>query len=105
MTEAELQDAVIELAHLFGWRVAHFRAARTKSGWATPVAADGKGFPDLMMARRERLIFAELKSAKGKLTLEQEEWMSALRHTGSTLAVWYPRDWESGVIEDELRSA
>ena len=47
MSERELQDAVIQLARLLGWRVAHFRPAMTTRGWRTPVSADGAGFPDL----------------------------------------------------------
>ena len=70
MTETELQAAVIEVAHLFGWRCAHFRPAMTKHGWRTPVAADGAGWPDLLLCR-ERTIAVELKSAKGRLSLEQ----------------------------------
>jgi hypothetical protein len=46
LSEAAFTDAVIELARLGGWRVAHFRPARTASGWRTPVQGDGAGFPD-----------------------------------------------------------
>src|SRR6202042_1235579 len=78
VTEAELQHGVIELARLLGYRVAHFRPALTTKGWRTPVEADGKGFPDLVLARPGRLIFAELKTNTGRATLEQGEWLSAL---------------------------
>ena len=58
MSEAVLQDAVIELANLKGWTVAHFRPAQNARGdWRTPVAAQGKGFPDLVMVRRDQLVF------------------------------------------------
>jgi hypothetical protein len=53
-SEASFLEQIIDLAHLFGWRVAHFRAARTFSGWRTPVQGDGKGFPDLVLCRRRR---------------------------------------------------
>lgn len=59
-TEAMFQIEIIELARILGWRVAHFRPAQTRHGWRTPVAADGKGFPDLVLVR-ERVIYAELK--------------------------------------------
>ncbi len=50
MTHAELQAAVIDCAHMFKWRVAHFRPAQNSRGdWFTPVAADAKGFLDLTM--------------------------------------------------------
>jgi hypothetical protein len=102
MTEAELSDNVIELAHLFGWRVAHFRAARTAHGWRTPVAADGAGWPDLTMVRGGQLIFAELKSASGKLTDFQQIWLDELGKVG-TAVVFRPADWASGEVERVLR--
>jgi hypothetical protein len=49
VAERDFQSAVVPCARLFGWRVAHFRAAQTKHGWRTPVEADGKGFPDLLL--------------------------------------------------------
>ena len=103
MTEKELQAAVIELAHLYGWFVAHFRPAQNARGdWRTPVAADGKGFPDLVMVRREQLMFVELKSAKGRLSPEQEIWIAKLDDTCAEVFVWYPKDWLDGTIEDFL---
>mgnify|MGYP003677610739 FL=1 len=78
ISEAQFQKQVIQLAQLLGWRVAHFRAAQTSRGWRTPVAADGAGFPDLVLARRGQLIFAELKTQRGKLSNAQECWQEAL---------------------------
>lgn len=91
MTERELQDAVIELAQLLGWRCAHFRPARVMRGgretYETPFAADGKGFPDLVLVRAGRLIFAELKSAKGVVSPEQAEWIADLERVQEALTV------------------
>ena len=94
-TEAEFQRLVVEAAQLHGWHVAHFRPARTQSGgWATPMQGD-KGFPDLVMARGGRVIFAELKSEKGRLTDEQRSWMGALtgrpEYSWNTWQVTEPR--------------
>lgn len=103
MTEAQLQSAVIELAHLLHWRCAHFRPAQTQTGrWLTPVAADGAGFPDLLMARGQVLIAAELKTAKGRLSPAQTEWLDALSNA-CDVYVWRPQDWSSGRIEQVLR--
>lgn len=99
-TEAQLQDAVIELATILQWTVAHFRPARTEKGWRTPVAAHGKGFPDLLLAR-ERVVAIELKSERGRLTPEQAEWLDVLAIAGVECHVFRPSDWRA--IERTLR--
>jgi len=113
MTEAELQKAVVDTAHLFGWRCAHFRPALTQSGrWVTPVAADGKGFPDLVLVSSTTVAFIELKGTRGRESDEQKEWLSALTRVAGSAAngrvplhvdVWKPADWTSGAIEEFLR--
>lgn len=106
MTEAQLQDAVIDCARLLGWRVAHFRPARTERGWRTPVSADGKGFPDLVMVRGGRLIFAELKQRGKRPSGEQQAWLDALAMVGDRTVqtfLWTPAHWQDGVVEARLR--
>lgn len=93
-TEAGFQRAVIELARLYGWRVAHFRPAQTGKGWRTPVQADGAGFPDLLMCRGGRIIAAELKAERGRVSAEQIDWLAALEAAGCETFVFRPRDWE-----------
>lgn len=85
-TEAELQAAVIDLARLYGWRVAHFRASRTKRGWSTAVAADGKGYPDLTLVRPPELLFVELKGEQGRVSPEQLVWLEQLDQVGQAVA-------------------
>lgn len=102
MSEAQLQDAVVELAQLLGWEVAHFRPARTTDGWRTAVSADGKGFPDLTLVR-DRVIFAELKSDIGKLSPDQDRWAACISDAGCQHEVWRPEQWRSGEIEFVLR--
>jgi hypothetical protein len=104
MTEAQLQQAVIECAHLLGYRVAHFRPARTAKGWRTPVEADGAGWPDLVLVRGPRLLFVELKSSRGSLAPAQVEWKQALEWAGETVYVWRPEDWAGGAVETVLRA-
>lgn len=103
MNEAQLQQAVIELARLLGWRVAHFRPAMTAKGWRTPVEGDGKGFPDLVLVRGTRLIFAELKSDHGRLSIEQQEWNHWLILATPEVYVWTPEKWSDGRVEAMLR--
>ena len=98
ISEAEFQKQVTELAHLRRWRVASFRRVRVqrKSGavyWETPVGADGKGWPDLVLCRGIRLIFAELKIGKNKTTPEQVAWLDSLAMTGAETYIWRPEDW------------
>lgn len=82
MTEADLQQNIIELANLLGWRVAHFRPALCKVGgrlvYRTAVSGQGKGFPDLVLARAGRVLFIECKAEKGKLSPEQLDWLEVL---------------------------
>lgn len=65
----------------------------TKRGrWVTPVQGDGAGFPDLFMLRFNRAICAELKSAKGKTTVEQKTWLAAAMLANIEVYVWRPKD-------------
>jgi hypothetical protein len=91
VSEAAFQDQVIQLAHVYGWRVAHFRPAQTSKGWRTAVAADGKGFPDLVLVR-DRLIVAELKARTGRPTPEQHAWLEATARAGVETYMWRPAD-------------
>ncbi len=97
-TEADLLSWVLDVAHLYGWRVAHFRPAMTQHGWRTPVQADGKGWPDFVLvhpSKTKPLLFVELKSEKGKLTPEQETWLRDLAVCPHVqVFVWRPSDRE-----------
>jgi hypothetical protein len=92
MMESEFLAAVIDLAHAYQFKCAHFRPALTGRGWRTSVSADGKGFPDLVLTGRGRVIFAELKSDHGVLRLDQRGWIKALRESGAEVFVWRPAD-------------
>jgi hypothetical protein len=90
--ERDWQRYVIDLARTLGWRVAHFRPAQTQTGrWVTPVAADGAGFPDLVLVR-DRVVFAELKTNTGKVAPQQVLWRDAIIAAGAEHHVWRPRD-------------
>jgi hypothetical protein len=102
LLEKDLQRAVIDLAHLMGWRVAHFRPAQTARGWRTAVEADGKGFPDLVLTRGGRVMFRELKCNGGKASPEQEQWLRDLTAGGQDAGVWTDRELRTRIV-DELR--
>lgn len=92
--EEQLQNWITQLAKLSGWRVYHTYDSRR----STP------GFPDLTMvhAGKGRVIFAELKSTKGRVTKAQKEWLADLAATGQEVYIWRPTDWVAGTIRDTL---
>ena len=103
MKESELQGAIIEMAQFFGWLVAHFRTSLDVHGnYQTAVAGDGSGFPDLVLVR-ERIIFAELKVGKNKLSAAQEAWRDAILTAGGNWVEWRELNWTSGEIEGILK--
>lgn len=99
-TEKQFMKAVIDLAHSYGWSIAHFKTAHIQradgvSYYATPVQADGEGFPDLVLAKRgEPIYFIELKTNRGKLTERQENWLYLLNRGSSPAMVFRPCEWE-----------
>jgi hypothetical protein len=94
VSEAALQSQLIDVARLLGWKVAHFRPARTARGWRTPVAADGAGFPDLLLLR-DRLVVAELKAERGRLSPAQQEWLDAFQAANIEAHTWRPADFDA----------
>ena len=103
VTEAEFQTAVVELAELCGWLLYHFhdsrREVRRREGTRLFIGdAATSGFPDLVLVRPPEVLFAELKSEKGRMTAKQEKWREALSQcTGVRYYLWRPSDW--GEIE------
>lgn len=93
-SEASFMASVLDYAKLRGWRRAHFRPAQKKNGgWITAVQGDGAGFPDLVLVRGHRVIYAELKSERGKLSDEQARWIADLEAADQAVFVWRPSDW------------
>ena len=78
LSEAQFQRQVIELATLCGFHCYHTHDSRRSAA----------GFPDLVLARNGAVIFAELKSKRGRVSDAQAEWIAA---TGGE--VWRPGDW------------
>ena len=88
--EKAFMAAVIKLAKHYGYEVYHTHNSRKSD----------PGFPDLVLCRPRsatspgRLIFAELKSSTGKLTMDQYRWLSVLKHSLPDVEVycWRPGD-------------
>jgi hypothetical protein len=95
LSEAALQQRVIDLAMLRGYRVAHIRPARTAHGWRTPYEGH-PGLPDLVLARDGRVLLAELKTGRGRVTPQQRAWLDAAGEHGR---LWRPADWEAIMTE------
>lgn len=103
MTEDELETAVTQLCAVLHLHTAHFRPAMTRPGrWVTPVAGQGKGWPDWTIVGPGGILFRELKSETGKPSPEQVVWLEKLRAAGGDADVWRPADWRSGRVQDEL---
>ena len=94
ITEAQWQSTVEEIARLCGWLVYHAPDNRpVLSGRGTRYVQNVRaGFPDLVLVRRDRLVFAELKRETGRLSDDQHCWLQALEDAKAEVFVWYPSD-------------
>lgn len=85
ISERQLQESVQTLAEYLGWWVWHDNdSRRNKAGW-----------PDLVLIRPGRLIFAELKTETGRLTIEQRRILSMLYAAKQEVYIWRPNDMET----------
>ncbi len=86
LSERDLATLVADTARLAGWKRYHTFDSRRSN----------HGFPDEVLARGDRLLFAELKSEQGKLRPEQAEWLEALSGIETVEAhLWRPSDWDA----------
>lgn len=88
-TEAAFQSWVRTTAKRCGWVAYHTHDSRRSD----------KGFPDLVLVRGTTMLAVELKTAEGKVSAEQIEWLRRLgRVTSVRVAVWRPADRE-GILD------
>ncbi len=82
-SERVFMDQVMQIARMNGWHVFHASPHLVRPGvWRS----DGQGFPDLCMAHPARgIVFAELKTEKGKMSAGQQSWRLAI----APHAEWY----------------
>lgn len=97
-SEDDLLSSVTQWASLRGWVWHHVR----RSDLALQQGAEG--FPDLVLARDRRVIFAELKSEVGQLTRGQMAWLLAIvgqsnEPAEATARLWRPADLDR-IIEE-----
>lgn len=98
MTEKQLSDGIYELATLLGWRSYHTFDSRRSTA----------GFPDWVFVRNGHAIFAELKTATGKVSPAQQEWLDDLLAVSVAahrvqVFEWRPANWVNGDIEQVLK--
>lgn len=96
-TEREFQASVINLARGMGWTVwfdVATNAPRRCSGCGAVrrLPRNASGHPDLILIRRPRIIWAELKAEDGKLSEAQAAWIEELMACGQEAYVWRPQD-------------
>ena len=90
ITEKDFQHTVVEAAKLYGW--IHYHTYLSKRS--------PSGFPDLVLVR-DRVLFRELKTDKGKLSPHQKLWGVKLTDAGADWAIWRPAQLQA--IYSELR--
>jgi len=76
ITEKQFEAQVKDLAKIYGWLYYH-----TWRSFHSPA-----GFPDCVLVRPPRLIFAELKAEKGVVSDKQQEWLDTLRGCATPLS-------------------
>ena len=103
MLERDLQRAIVDAAHYYGWLVHHTRTIGFRNGGYGSPGIDN-GYPDLCLvkpAKRDnggnvlkpgQLIYAELKTVKGRTSDAQKIWLQALREAGAEVYLWRPAD-------------
>jgi hypothetical protein len=90
ISEADFLTQVKALAYLNHWSCHHSQPSLTRRGQY--ITTGSAGFPDLVMAHEERgLIFAELKTSKGKASEAQLSWLRTL-HPHAECYLWRPDD-------------
>ena len=80
ISETELREQIRDLCKYTGWKF-YF----TWNSYHSP-----KGLPDLILRKKPRLIFAELKSEKGELSDAQLDWYFDLKESGFEVYIWRP---------------
>jgi hypothetical protein len=99
MRGKDLQKAAIDVAHMKGYIAAHFTSVTDSRGFSrTPVAADGKGWPDLFLVGR-KAVAVEVKGTGDSLREDQVKWLAALEAAGIETLVLTPKAWRDGELE------
>ena len=72
-SEDDFRKTIIEVAELHRWRIYHVAKVKGQLRSETSI-----GFPDLVLVRNGKLIFAELKVGRNNPTESQKLWLEEL---------------------------
>lgn len=90
VSEAQLSSQLDELRNLAGWDLSYHTYDSRRSPY---------GFPDVVLTKVPRVVFAELKTETGQPTFEQWFWLWTLQQCpGVEAYLWRPSDMASGEI-------
>ena len=106
VTEKRFQSQVLAYAAMMGWSAWHDNATNAPRrcsgcGQTRSLPRNTAGLPDLVLIRRPRVVWAELKAERGRLRPAQKAWIEELRACGQAVYVWRPSSWEE--VERVLR--
>lgn len=75
ISERDFASQVEDLLRRFQWRFMHIKPAMTgKGAWVSRMNKEGTGWLDYLALRPPRVVVAELKDDKTRLTPDQQEW-------------------------------
>lgn len=102
LREDVFQARVVEASRWHGWTFAYhpLRSKGSTAGWPDLVlgrprrsASTRVALPLPELAGGAQVLFAELKSEKGRATTAQLDVLGLLHDAGCTVALWRPSDW------------
>lgn len=93
LTEKEFQGETLRRFLAQGWLCYHTLDSRGSQ----------PGFPDLVCAHPQRgILYLELKTARGRLSNDQERWLDTITLAGGKSALLRPSDLSTGGFIDQL---
>lgn len=107
--ELAFQSRVVGLFRVYGFeRIFHAPAGGHQGRVSREQIPEGRGFPDLLAIKGQRVIVAELKASTrmckpNNLRPGQWSWLQAFNNAGVEAYLWHPGDWDE--IQDVIRGA
>lgn len=80
LSERDFTSQIRDVARTFGYLRYHAWLAKHSPA----------GFPDEVLVRPPRIVFAELKAEKGKVSQAQMDWLDQLAACGLEVYLWRP---------------